>query len=256
MAVERFPIYFVGAGPGDPELITIKGRSLLDRADVIVFAGSLVNPALLEGVNAKIYDSSRMDLDEIVEVLERSYNQGKRVVRLHTGDPAFFGAIREQMKRLDRLDIPYEVIPGVTSASAAAATLKKELTCPGISQTVIFARRAGRTPVPKGQEIEALACHKATMCIFLSVSMISELVDELLSGGYCASTPVSVVEKASWPGEKIVEGSLEDIASKVKEAGIKKTAMIVVGDVLKANGGEDSKLYNPSFHHGFRRKER
>ena len=247
------PVYFVGAGPGDPELITLKGRRLLARADIIVFAGSLVNPALLDGLNAEVFDSSTMDLDKIVAILAQSYRQGKLAVRLHTGDPSIFGAVREQMKRLNILNIPYRVIPGVTSPFAAAASLQAELTCPGISQTVIFTRRAGRTHVPEGQEIEALARHRATMCIFLSVAMITGLVAELLAGGYDASTPVAVVERASWPDERVVTGTLHDISEKVEAAGIKKTAMIIVGDVLDPSKGEDSRLYSPSFHHGYRK---
>ncbi len=254
MKPDNSPIFFIGAGPGDPELITIKGRRLLEAADVIVYAGSLVNPALLEGLDAEIHDSSGMNLDEIIQVISRSYHQGKRCVRLHTGDPSIFGAIGEQMKRLDELGIPYLVVPGVTSAAAAAAALKKELTCPGISQSVIFARRAGRTPVPPGQEIEALAKHRATMCIFLSVSMMKELISELVAGGYEPSTPVAVIEKASWPEERVIEGTLEDIASKLKETDIRKTAMIIVGDALKPGAGEDSRLYNPAFSHGYREK--
>ncbi len=247
------PVCFVGAGPGDPELITIRGRRLLDAADVVVFAGSLVNPALLKGVKAEIFDSAGMDLNEITEVLSRSWKDGKQTVRLHTGDPSIFGAIREQMKRLDKLGIPYEVIPGVTSAAAAAAALKRELTCPGISQTVIFTRRAGRTPVPEGQEMESLARHGATMCIFLSVSMMDELVRELMLGGCPAETPAAVVEKASWPDEKIISGTIEDISARVKRAGIRKTAMIIIGDVLALEGGKASRLYDPGFRHGYRK---
>lgn len=247
------PVYFVGAGPGDPELITMKGRRLLDAADVIVFAGSLVNPALLKGLKAEIFNSAEMNLDEITEVLSRSWQEGKQTVRLHTGDPSIFGAIREQMKRLDKLGIPCEVVPGVTSAAAAAAALKRELTCPGISQTVIFCRRAGRTPVPAGEEMESLARHGATMCLFLSVSMMDELVRELMQGGCPAETPAAVVEKASWPDERIIEGTLGDIAPRVKRAGIRKTAMIIIGDVLAPEGGKDSRLYDPGFRHGYRK---
>ena len=249
----KTPISFVGAGPGDPELITLKGRRLLDKADVIVFAGSLVNPALLQNLEAEIYDSAGMNIDEIIDILSSSFHNGKRCVRLHTGDPSLFGAVREQMKRLDELGIPFELVPGVSSAAAAAAAMKRELTCPGISQTVILTRHAGRTPVPRGQEIEVLARHQATMCIFLSVSMMDELVRELLAGGYKASTPVAVVEKASWPDERVVRGSIEDIASRVRRAGIKKTAMIIVGDVLELRGGKNSMLYHPGFSHGYRK---
>ncbi len=247
------PIYFAGAGPGDPELVTLKTRRLLDEADLIVYAGSLVNPALLDGLEAEIHDSSSMDLDEITGLMASAWRAGKRVVRLHTGDPTIYGAVREQMDRLHALGIPCAIVPGVSSATAAAAAIGAELTVPGLSQTVILTRRAGRTPVPERESLSALAAHQATMCIFLSVSMIQETVDELLAGGYQEDTPAAVVEKATWPEERVIRGTLSDIAEKVKRAGIKKTAMILVGRAVDAKDAHASRLYDPSFSHGFRK---
>ena len=247
-------VYFIGAGAGDPELITIKGRRLLNEADVVIYAGSLVNPALLDGIKAEIYDSAGMTLEGIIDLAAKSFKQGKSVVRLHTGDPSFYGAISEQIERLRELDIPYEVIPGVSSAMAGAAALGQELTIPEISQTVIFTRIEGRTPVPEKEKIGDLAKHRATMVIFLSVGMIEKVRDELLEG-YPEDTPVIVMERVSWPEEKIVRGTLKDIADKVNEAGIKKTALIYVGEALKASNeqlSKEAKLYHKDFKHGYR----
>lgn len=247
-------VYFVGAGAGDPELITVKGRKILDTADVVIYAGSLVNPALLDGISAEIHDSAGMTLDEIVEIISKSYEKGKRVVRLHTGDPSFYGAISEQIERLRDLNIFYEVIPGVSSALAGAALLGQELTIPEISQTVIFTRVEGRTPVPGEEKLSGLAKHQATMVIFLSVGMIDKVRDELLEG-YPEETPVVVIEKVSWPEERIVRGTLKNIAELVKEAGIKKTALIYVGEVLRASEeqlNKESRLYHKDFKHEYR----
>ncbi|MBU0679866.1 MAG: precorrin-4 C(11)-methyltransferase [Proteobacteria bacterium] len=246
------PIYFVGAGPGDPELLTIKGRRLLDEADVIVYAGSLVNPALLTGLHARLHNSAGLNLDETSALLIEGYQRGNKVVRLHTGDPAIYGAIKEQMLRLDEENIPYAVVPGVTSATASAAALKAELTLPEISQTVIITRQAGRTPVPEKESLQLLASHQATMMIFLSVGMIDTVVSELMAGGYPATTPIAVVEKASWPDERTVSGTLATIARQIKEAGITKTAMIIVGEVLAGQLKSESKLYDKEFSHEFR----
>ena len=253
-------VYFVGAGPGDPELITLKGRRLLDNAGVIVWAGSLVNPALLEGVSAKLHDSAGMNLDETTQVMVDAVREGLPVVRLHTGDISFYSAISEQIDRLRELDVPFEVIPGVSSVGAAAAAIGQELTIPEVSQSVIHTRMAGRTPVPEAESIRSLASHKALMAIFLSVSMMEKLAGELVAGGYSEDTPVAVVERASWPGERVVRGTVGDIAAKVREAGIKKTALIFVGDSLRAsientgeNTGKESKLYNKDFKHGYRK---
>ena len=248
-------VYFVGAGAGDPELITVKGRKLLDTADVIIYAGSLVNPALLDGVRAGIHDSAGMTLDEIIDVVKESYEKGKLVVRLHTGDPAFYGAISEQIERLRQLGIPYEVVPGVSSAMAGAAALGQELTIPEISQTVIFTRIEGRTPVPEKEKLSGLAGHQTTMVIFLSVGMIEKVRQELLEG-YPEDTPVAVVEKVSWPEERIIRGTLKDLAEKVQEAGIKKTALIYVGEALRASQEQlqkESKLYHKDFKHEYRK---
>ena len=250
------PILFLGAGPGDPELITLKGRRLLDEADVIVYAGSLVNPVLLDGVRARVHDSAGMDLDAILDIMVSAARAGKMVVRLHTGDPAIYGAIREQMQRLDRENLEYEVVPGVSSALASAAALKVELTVPEVTQTVIFTRQAGRTPVPEKESLQNLAALQASMCIFLSVSMIEKVVAELTAGGYPADTPVAVVEKASWPDQHIVRATLADIAEKIQSSEIRKTAMILVGRALADDATAVSKLYDAGFSHEFREKRK
>jgi precorrin-4/cobalt-precorrin-4 C11-methyltransferase len=247
-------IRFVGAGPGDPELITVKGRKALDDADVVIYAGSLVNPALLHGIKAEIFDSANMNLDEIIEVMKKAAGSDKSVVRLHTGDTSFYSAISEQIERLRELNISYEVIPGVSSAMAGAAVLGQELTIPEISQTVIFTRMGGRTPVPETERLGSLASHRATMAIFLSVGMIEKVRDELLTG-YPGDTPVVIIEKVTWPEQRIVRGPLKDIASLVKDADIRKTALIYVGESLRASEaslGKESKLYHKDFKHEYR----
>ena len=248
----RYPVVFLGAGPGDPELITLKGRRLLDTADLVVYAGSLVNVALLDGIAADCHDSAAMDLETIMQLLAKGHREGHRVVRLHTGDPAIYGAIREQMQWLDAAAIAYEVVPGVSSAFAAAAALKKELTVPEVTQTVIFTRQAGRTPVPERESLRNLAKAQATMCIFLSVSMMARVVEDLQTGGYPADTPIAVVERASWPDEQILRGTLADIAERVQASQIKKTAMIVVGPALAEDSRIASKLYDAEFKHEYR----
>ena len=248
-------VYFIGAGPGDPELVTVKGRRLLDAADVIIYAGSLVNPALLDKVKAEIHDSSGMTLDEIIDAIQKAFKQNKLVARLHTGDPSFYGAISEQIERLRDLDIPYEVVPGVSSAMAGAAVLGQELTIPEISQSVIFTRIEGRTPVPEKERLFQLARHGATMVIFLSVGMIDKVREELLAG-YPEDTPVVVIEKVSWPDERVIRGTLSNISDLVRKAGIKKTALIYVGEALRASEGQlkkESKLYHKNFKHEFRK---
>ena len=247
-------VYFIGAGPGDPELITIKGRRLIDKADIIIYTGSLVNPELLSGIKADIHDSAGMTLDEIIDLVRKSYEQEKLVVRLHTGDPSFYGAISEQIEKLRELNIPYEVVPGVSSAMAGAAMLGQELTIPEISQTVIFTRIEGRTPVPERESLAELAKHRASMVIFLSVAMIKKVMDELLKE-YPEETPVVVIEKVSWPEERIIRGTLKDISGKVKEAGIRKTALIYVGEALRASEQhlrKESRLYHKDFKHEYR----
>ncbi len=237
------PILFVGAGPGDPELLTIKGKKALENADLIIYTGSLVPDELLEGLPGEKISSEGKSLEEISSLMIDAAREGRRVVRLHTGDPSIYGAIFEQMAALETAGIPYEIIPGVSSAMAAAATLKKELTAPGLSQTVIFCRRGGRTPVPEAESLSSLARHQATMVIFLSAAMIEEVVDDLLVA-YPPKTPVAVVYKASQPEEKIIQGCLEDIVIKTKEAGIKKTALIIVGQVLNPPLLRRSYLYS------------
>jgi precorrin-4/cobalt-precorrin-4 C11-methyltransferase len=248
----RYPVIFLGAGPGDPELITLKGRRLLDEADLVVYAGSLVNTALLTGIKAACHDSATLDLEAIMLLLAQGHRDGLRVVRLHTGDPAIYGAIREQMQWLDQEAIPYAVVPGVSSAFASAAALKKELTVPEVTQTVILTRQAGRTPVPERESLRKLASIQATMCIFLSVSMMARVVDDLLAGGYPPTTPIAVVERASWPDEQIIRGTLTDIAGKIQQSQIKKTAMIVVGPALAEDSLIASKLYDAGFSHEYR----
>lgn len=245
-------VYFIGAGPGDPELLTLKGKRLIDAADVIIFAGSLVNEQVLAGHKdgAKIYNSAYMHLDEVLDVMKAAEENGLMTARVHTGDPAIFGAIREQMDALDAMDIDYEVVPGVSSFLGVAAALKKEYTLPGVSQTVILTRMEGRTPVPEKEKLADLAKHNSTMIIFLSVGMIEELA-ETLKKEYKETTPVAVVYKATWEDQKIVIGDLTNIAQKVKDAGITKTALTVVGDFL-GDEYELSKLYDKAFTTEFR----
>lgn len=250
-------VYFVGAGPGDAELITVKGARLLREADVVVYAGSLVDRELVRtyASQARIFDSAGMNLEETTNALAQAALAGKKAVRLHTGDPSIYGAIQEQMEELDRLGIGYDVVPGVTSAFAAAAALKQELTLPEVSQTVIITRLAGRTPVPDRERLSEIARIGATLVIYLSVSMVEKVVEELLMGAYTPETPVAVVARASWPDEQVVEGTLFDIAAKVKKAGIGKQALILVGDVLRARcEGMRAKslLYDKAFTHGCR----
>ncbi len=246
-------ISFIGAGPGDPELLTIKGKRLIDDADVIIYAGSLVNPKVLSGhkEGAKIYNSALMDLDEVIAVMKEAEDAGKKCVRVHTGDPAIYGAHREQMDRLDQLGIAYEVVPGVSSFLGTAAVLNKEFTLPGKSQTVILTRMEGRTPMPEREKLADLARHHSSMVIFLSIGFLDEMVRQLEAGGYEPTTPVAVVYKATWPDQKIVVGTLQDIEEKVKAAGIKKTALTVVGDFL-GDEYELSKLYDKHFTTEFR----
>ena len=246
-------VFFVGAGPGDPELITVKGQRLLREADVIIYAGSLVNPEILSWARADtvIHNSAGMTLDEVIAVTTEAVGQGKKVVRLHTGDPSIYGAIQEQMDRFDKLNISYQVVPGVSSFLAAAAALKQEYTLPDVSQTVIITRLEGRTPVPTKEKLALLASHQATMCIFLSVHLLDGVVKELLDGGYTLATPVAVVQKASWPDERIYRGTLGTIADTIRTAGIDRTAMIVVGECPN-NEYSLSRLYAPEFGHMFR----
>ncbi|MCX5780739.1 MAG: precorrin-4 C(11)-methyltransferase [Firmicutes bacterium] len=244
-------IFFVGAGAGDPELITLKGYKLLQEADLVVYAGSLVNEKILDYTRpgSKLVNSAPLDLEEIMRVMIEAHAQGEQVVRLHTGDPSLYGAIGEQMEILQQEQIPYQVVPGVSSFLAAAASLRKEYTIPDGTQTLIITRLEGRTPVPAAEKLSSLAAHGASMAIFLSVGMIDQVVAELLQE-YAPETPAAVVEKASWPGERIIQGNLQDLPAMIGEAGIKKTALILVGKFLKDSG--QSKLYDKEFAHEYR----
>lgn len=247
-------VNFVGAGCGAVDLITLRGRRLIGEADVIIYAGSLVNPELLKfaKLECEIHNSAYMTLDEVVSVMESAEKQGKNTVRLHTGDPSLYGAVREQMDRLSALGIAYEVCAGVSSLCGAAASLKAEYTLPDVSQTVIITRMAGRTAVPNGESIEKLASHHATMVIFLSTAMLDELSEKLISGGYSSETPSAIVYKASWEDEKIMRCTVGTLAETARKSGINKTALITVGDFLGDNYSL-SKLYDPSFETEFRK---
>lgn len=245
-------LVFVGAGPGASDLITLRGAKYLAEADVVIYAGSLVNEQLLEtAVHAEFFNSAKQSLPEVIARIERCYREGKKVVRLHTGDPSMYGAIAEQFRELDARGIPYEVVPGVSSVFASAAALKTELTMPGITQTVILTRDAGRTPVPPSENLETLASIGTTLCIFLSAGGISDVCEKLRSAGRPPDTPAAVVYRASWENQLIVRGTLSDLPEKASAAGIKRQAMIVVGQVLSGNGGL-SKLYDSEFATGYR----
>lgn len=246
-------ISFVGAGPGNVDLITIKGRDLLIKADIVIYAGSLVSKEHLEfcKANCEIYDSATMTLEDVIKVIKEGQEKNKDVVRLHTGDPSIYGAIKEQMDKLDEIGAKYEVVPGVSSFTASCAAIKKEFTLPGISQTVIITRLEGKTPVPSDESLELLASHKASMAIFLSAGNIDAVVEKLKLGYGRCDVPVAVVYKATWKDEKIIIGTLDDIVCKVKDAEIKNFAQILVGDFINCSY-ERSKLYDPSFTHGFR----
>ncbi len=246
-------IYFIGAGPGAPDLITVRGKDLLEKTDVIIYAGSLVNPQLLEYAKpeCEIYDSAKMTLEEVIDVMKVATANGKDVVRLHTGDPCIYGAIREQMDILDKLEIKFSSVPGVSSFIGAAASLNAEYTLPNVSQTVILTRMAGRTPVPEKEDIEKLAAHQASMVVFLTSSMLEELSRKLIDGGYPANSPAAIVYKATWEDEKVIRTTVENIAAAAKENNITKTALIMVGGFLGSEY-ERSKLYDPAFTHMFR----
>ena len=247
-------IYFIGAGPGAADLITVRGMRLLERADLVVYAGSLVNPELLSYCpkGCAVMNSASMTLEAVIAAMTER-NKDETVVRLHTGDPSIYGAIREQMDELDRLGFAYEVVPGGSSMNAAAAALRAEYTLPGVSQTVIVSRMAGRTPVPEKENIRSLASHGASMALFLSVSMLDELCRELMAGGYAPDTPAAVVYKATWPDEKVIRGTLSTLPEAAR--GIGRTALVLVGGFL--SGPYDrSRLYDPTFSHMFREAEK
>ncbi len=248
-------VVFIGAGPGDPELITLKGKKWLEKADVVIYAGSLLNPEYLKYCKkgVELYDSAKMSLPEVQKVMAEATRAGKQVARVQDGDPSFYGAIQEQMDFLDKEKIEYFRIPGVSCLQGGAGALNRELTLPKISQTVIITRPEGRTPVPKSESIVELAKHQATMVIFLGTPHIARVVQDLQKGGYPKDTPAQVVYKATWPEQKIVKGTLADIVEKVKAACITETALIFVGKALNPEKYDLSKLYDPSFTTGFRK---
>lgn len=247
-------VHFVGAGSGAPDLITLRGKRFLEEADVIIYAGSLVNPQLLtyQKETAVIYNSAKMTLEEVLAVMEQAEKEGKATVRLHTGDPCLYGAIREQMDALDARGIAYDDTPGVSSFQAAAAALNLEYTLPDVSQSVIITRMEGRTTVPKKECIEAFASHGTTMVIFLSTGMLDELSARLIAGGYEKATPAAIVYKASWEDEQKYVCTVETLACTAREHGITKTALVIVGDVVRTSGYSRSKLYDPAFTTEFR----
>ena len=247
-------VHFVGAGSGAADLITVRGKRLLEEADVIIYAGSLVNPELLNyaKLRCEIFDSAYMTLDEVIAVIERAEKEGKTTVRLHTGDSSIYGAIREQMDRLEPLGIKYDVCPGVSSFCGAAAALNVEYTLPNVSQSVIITRMAGRTPVPERESIKSFAAHHATMVVFLSTGLLKELSAELIEGGYSADTPAAIVYKATWPDQKVCRCTVGTLAQTAAENNITKTALMVIGDCL-GNEYELSRLYAPDFSTEFRK---
>ena len=247
-------VHFVGAGSGAPDLITLRGKRLLEEADVIIYAGSLVNPQLLEDKKetATVYNSAKMTLEEVLAVMEQAEKDGKTTVRLHTGDPCLYGAIREQMDALDARGIDYDDTPGVSSFQAAAAALNLEYTLPDVSQSVVITRMEGRTSVPPKESIESFASHGTTMVIFLSTGMLEELSGRLIAGGYKKTTPAAIVYKASWEDEQKYVCSVETLARTAQEHGITKTALIIVGDVVSQSSYSRSKLYDPTFTTEFR----
>lgn len=236
-------VYFIGAGPGDPELITVKGQRLVRTCPVILYAGSLVPTAVLDGHRAEqVVNTAELDLDAIVALLAAAHAKGQDIARVHSGDPSLYGAIGEQIRRLKALRIPYEIVPGVTATAACAATLGVELTLPGVAQTVILTRFAGKTTMPEGEALGALAAHRATLAIHLGVRHLARIVDEVLPH-YGADCPVAVIYRASWPDEERVTGTLADIVGKVQGTQIERTALILIGRVLDAEGFADSTLY-------------
>lgn len=236
-------VYFIGAGPGDTELITVKGQRLVRTCPVILYAGSLVPAAVLDGHRAEqVVNTAELDLDAIVALLAGAHVKGQDVARVHSGDPSLYGAIGEQIRRLKALGIPYEIVPGVTATAACAATLGVELTLPGVAQTVILTRFAGKTTMPEGEALGALAAHRATLAIHLGVRHLARIVDEVLPH-YGADCPVAVIYRASWPDEERVTGTLADIVAKVQGTQIERTALILIGRVLDAEGFADSTLY-------------
>lgn len=253
--IESNTVYFVGSGPGDPELITIKAKKLIEQADIIVYSGSLLNPKILEYTkkDAQLYDAALLDREKIYSILRDSTKQGKLAIRFHDGDPGLFSTIREQIDKLEKDGLRCIVVPGITAILGAAAAMNLELTLPGNTQTLIITRAEFRTPVPEREKISELAKHGATMVFYLSVHLISDIVEEILKGGiYNKETPAAVVYRATWKDQKIIKGTLGDIVNKTKESKIIKTALIIVGDVLAPTNYQFSKVYDADFTHGYR----
>lgn len=248
-------VHIVGAGPGAPDLITVRGKELLEHADVIIYAGSLVNPALLDykKEGCAVYDSAKMTLEEVIGVIVQAESKGEMTIRLHTGDPCIYGAIREQMDELDDRGINYEVCPGVSSFCGAASALKMEYTLPDVTQSVVITRMAGRTPVPERESIASFAAHGATMVIFLSTGMLRELSEELILGGYSPETPAAICYKATWPEEKTIVCTVQTLEECGLREQIRKTALILVGDAVSQSNYRRSLLYDPSFTTEFRK---
>lgn len=247
-------VYFIGCGPGDPELITVKAKKLIQKADVVVYSGSLIPPAILKLCkNGKLHDAAKLVREEIFDLLKKNALKNKLTVRLHDGDPTIYGAIREQIDNLEKEKIECIVIPGVTSFLAASSALGTQLTLPGITQTIIVTRAESRTKVPKREKISELAKHKATMAFYLSVHLLPDIVKEAIAGGYKKTTPVAVVYRASWPDQKIIIGTLDNISKKIKNEKITRTSIVVIGDVIKPKSYEYSKLYDKTFSHGYRK---
>ncbi len=247
-------IHFVGAGSGAPDLITLRGKKFLEEADVIIYAGSLVNPALLDYKKdgCKVYDSAVMTLEEVIEVMKENEEKGLMTVRLHTGDPCIYGAIREQMDELDKMGYKYDTTPGVSAFCGAASALNLEYTLPNVSQSVIITRMAGRTPVPERESIRSFAQHQASMVVFLSTGLLEELSKELIAGGYKPDTPAAIVYKATWPDQKTFVCTVGTLAQTAKENNITKTALMLIGDAVTHANYDRSELYNPAFTTEFR----
>jgi precorrin-4/cobalt-precorrin-4 C11-methyltransferase len=250
-------VFFVGCGPGDPELITVKAKKLIQKADVVVYSGSLIpQPILKLCKKGKLHDAAKLVREEIFDLLYQNAKKDKLVVRLHDGDPSIYGAIKEQIDNLEEKGIKSIVIPGVTAFLASAAALGMQLTLPGVTQTIIVTRAESRTKVPKREKISELAKHKATLIFYLSIQLISKLVTEAIAGGYKKSTPVAVVYRASWPDQKIIKGTLGDIAKKIKDEKITRTAIVIISDVIDPKTYEYSKLYDKEFSHGYRKAKK
>jgi len=247
-------VFFVGCGPGDPDLITVKAKKIIQNADVVVYSGSLIpEPVLKFCKKGKLYDAAKLVREEIFDLLYKNAKKDKLVVRLHDGDPSIYGAIKEQIDNLEKKGIKSIVVPGVTAFLASAAALGTQLTLPGVTQTIIITRAESRTKVPKREKISELSKHKATLIFYLSVHLLSKLVKEAIAGGYKKTTPVAVVYHASWKDQKIIKGTLENIANKIKEEKITRTAIVIVSDVIDPKTYEYSKLYDKKFSHGYRK---